>query len=133
MNYYRSQIVLILLALIAVIYTLFFYVQNAKLEKSGILTPFKVIEQGCRNSKGSSSVHISHNGEIYYIRLANKECLKYPKGSKIVLIYNDKFDYFYKPDGLSRDSYRLFFAFAFLLLSVLPWKMFMYRTSLKNR
>ena len=133
MRYYsRNQMILILFSFLAVLYTCFFYIQDSKLEKSGRLTTLKVVNQGCRNSKGSSSVHISYNGKIYYVRLANKECLKYPVGSKISLIYNHEFDYFYVPDGLMRDKYRLFFTLGFLFLSVIPWKSLVNKLSLKR-
>lgn len=129
--YHRNQKILILIAILVVLYNWFFYIQDSKLEKSGMLTVFKVIEQGCRSSKGSSSVHILYRGKVYYIRLANEECLEYPIGSKISLIYNDDFDYFYKPDGLKRNNYRLSFSIAFLFLSALPWNKFINRLDSK--
>jgi hypothetical protein len=122
MKYYnRNQKIVIIIAILVLIYNWFFYAQNSKLEQSSPMNTYQVIEQGCRNSKGSSSVHISYNRKTYYIRLANGECLKYPIGSKISLVYNDDLDYFYKPDGKKRGRNRLFFSFCFLLLSVLPY------------
>ncbi len=67
-------------------------------------------------------MHINHKNKIYYIRLANRECQKFPVGSKIGLKYNDKLDYFYKPDGLKRDRNRLVFTGSFFILSIVPWK-----------
>ncbi|RRQ46714.1 hypothetical protein DTW91_04340 [Chryseobacterium sp. SC28] len=87
-----------------------------------MLKSHTIIEQGCRNSKGSSSVHIKYNKKIYYIRLANKECLKYPIGTEIQLSYNEQFDYFYKPDGLKRDKRRLLIIGVIFILSIIPWK-----------
>ncbi|OCK50741.1 hypothetical protein BA768_19195 [Chryseobacterium sp. CBo1] len=87
-----------------------------------MLKSYTIIEQGCRNSKGSSSVHIKYNDKIYYIRLANKECSKYPVGSEVKLSYNEQFDYFYKPDGLKRDRNRLLFLAIIFILSITPWK-----------
>lgn len=100
---YKNQYILTVCAVLGFLYTLFFYYQNSRLENPIMLKTYTIIEQGCRNSKGSSSVHIKYNNKIYYIRLANKECLKYPVGNEIMLSYNEQFDYFYKSDDLKRD------------------------------
>ncbi|MEH3114027.1 hypothetical protein [Pedobacter terrae] len=92
-----------------------------KLEETKNLITLKIIKQGCRSSQGSSSVHVMFNKKVYYIRLANEECLKYPIGTTISLIYDNTFDYLYKPDGLKRNKYRVLFSSAFLLLSIIPW------------
>ena len=62
-----------------VIYNDNFFFQNSRLEKE-MPVSHVVIDQYCRSSKGSSSFHINYNGKVYYVRMANQECLKYPKG-----------------------------------------------------
>ncbi|VFA40229.1 Uncharacterised protein [Chryseobacterium indologenes] len=119
---YKNQYILTICAILGFLYTLFFYYQDSRLENPNMLKSYTITEQGCRNSKGSSSVHIKYNNKIYYIRLANKECLKYPVGTEISLSYNKQFDYFYKPDGLKRDRNRLFFTAIIFILSIIPWK-----------
>lgn len=133
MNYYKYQKILGLLSFLAFLYVCFFYYQNSKLENFGKLELFEVINQGCRNSKGTSSVHISYNRKTYFIRLANGECYKYPVGSKITLIYNDYFDYFYFPNSLSRDRYRLIFTFSLFFFSILPWKIVLENWIIKKK
>lgn len=120
--YYRNQYILTICSILGLLYTLFFYYQDSKLENTKTLKAYSVIEQGCRNSKGSASVHIRYKDKIYFIRLANKECLKYPVGSIIKLNYNSEWDYFYKPDGLRRDRNRIIFTLIVLMLSTIPWK-----------
>lgn len=120
LSYSKVRPFLIGFLVLGVFYNVYFYLQNSRLEKE-VPVPHVVIEQYCRSYKGSSSVHINYNGRIYYVRMANQECLKYPKGAMIYLVYNDRHDYFYQPDGLRRDSFRLFFFSFLLLLSIIPW------------
>lgn len=119
---YKNQYILTICAALGFLYTSFFYYQDSRLENPSMLKSYTIIEQGCRNSKGSSSVHIKYNSKMYYIRLANKECLKYPIGTEIKLSYNERLDYFYKPDGLKRDKNRLLFTVVIFILSIIPWK-----------
>ena len=123
MNYSKIRPFLIAILVVGVAYNVYFYLQNSRLEKQ-VPVSHVVIEQYCRSYKGSSSVHINYHGKVYYVRMANEECLKYPKGSKISLVYNDRYDYFYQPDGSRRDSFRLFFFSFLLFLSIIPWNRF---------
>lgn len=119
---YKNQYILTIFSLIGFFYVLFFYVQDSNLERNNISKSYIIIEQKCRNSKGGSSVHIKYNNKIYIVGLSITECLKYPVGSKIKLIYNSEFDYFYKSDGLKRDTRRLLFVIIIFVLSIIPWK-----------
>lgn len=130
---YKNQYILTICAVLGFLYTLFFYYQDRGLENFSMLKSYTIIEQGCRNSKGSSSVHIKYFNKIYYIRLANKECLKYPIGTEIKLCYNEKFDYFYKPDGLKRDKNRLLFTGIIFMLSIIPWKKIINKKNIKSK
>jgi len=119
---YKNQYILTICAVLGFLYTLFFYYQNSKLESIKTLKAYTVIEQGCKKSRGGSSVHIKYNNKVYYIRLAIAECEKYPVGTEIKLNYNKQFDYFYKPDGLTRDKRRLLIIGVIFILSIVPWK-----------
>ena len=119
---YKNQYILTICTVLGFIYSLFYYFQNSKLENIKTLKAYSVIEQGCKKSKGGSSVHIKNKNKIYYIRLSIAECEKYPIGSKIMLNYNNEFDYFYMPDGLKRDKRRLLIISIIFSLSVVPWK-----------
>lgn len=124
LSYSKVRPFLIGFLVLGVIYNVYFFFQNSRLEKENAVSHV-VIEQYCRSSKGSSSVHINYNGKVYYVRMANQECLKYPKGSMIYLVYNQRHDYFYQPDDLQRDSFRLFFFSFVLLLAIIPRDMFL--------
>jgi len=119
---YKNQFILTICMVLGFLYLLFFYYQNLKLENIRTLKPYTIIEQGCKKSRGGSSVHIRYNNKVYYIRLAIAECEKYHVGSEIKLNYNKQFDYFYKPDGLTRDKRRLLITGAIFILSIIPWK-----------
>jgi len=54
--------------------------------------------------------------------LAIAECEKYPIETEIRLNYNKQFDYFYMPDGLTRDKRRLLIIGVIFILSIIPWK-----------
>lgn len=119
---YKNQYILTICVILGFIYTLFFYYHNSKLENIKTLKAYTIIEQGCKKSRGGSSVHIEYNDRVYYIRLSIAECEKYPVGSKIMLNYNHQFNYFYLPDGLKRDKRRLSIIGILFLLTVIPWK-----------
>ncbi len=93
-----------------------------EMENKGKLNFYSVFSQSCGNNRGSSSVYINYNQKVYSIRLPNVDCLKYPIGSKIGLIYNDKFDYFYIPDGLEKDISRLIFIGVVIIILLIKWK-----------
>lgn len=120
MNYAKIKPLLIGILTIGVAYNLYFYAEADKMEKA-VPQSFVVVEQHCRASKGSSSINFKYNGNLYSVRMANGECLKYPVGADIKLVYNDTYDYFYKQDGLETANFGLFFFSFLLLLSILPW------------
>lgn len=120
LSYSKFRPFIIGFLVLGVIYNVYFFFQNSRLEKENTVSHV-VIEQYCRYSKGSSLVQINYNGKVYDVRMANQECLKFPKGSMIYLVYNDRYDYFYQPDGLRKDSFRLFFFSFLLLLAIIPW------------
>lgn len=120
MNYSKIRYLLIGILAIGVAYNLYFYREDVKMEKA-VPQCFVVVEQYCRASKGSSLINIEYNGNLYSVRMANGECLKYPVGAAIKLVYNDTHDYFYKQDGLVKARFRLFFFSFLLLLSTIPW------------
>lgn len=126
MNYLSLRPYLIGFLIIGVVYNLFFYTEDVKMEKMAPKS-YRVKEQYCRVSKRSSSIFISHNSKNYIIRMSNNDCLNYPVGSDIKLVYNDRYDYFYKQDGLQKGIFKIFF-FSFLLcLSIIPWSRFSIR------
>ncbi|WP_316838574.1 hypothetical protein [Pedobacter gandavensis] len=126
-DYNGTQKVFIVLALFCIVYNLFFYFQDANLEKEGLVKLYEVNRQLYRRSKTISSIQVYFKGKVHRIRMGSEESLKYPVGSKIRLIYNDEFDYFYRPGGLTHSLGKVFIALAFLILSALPWDKFMYR------
>lgn len=130
--YDKKQFIIILISIVVNAYALFFYFEDREMEKSGTLKFHEVLLQSCRNYKGGSSLRISYGSKIYAVGLSNGECPKYPIGSKIGLIYNVRFDYFYKPDGLKRDRNRLFFTGSIFVLSMLPWRKFNLRKRNKH-
>lgn len=123
MNYSKIRPFLIAILVVGVAYNLYFYMEDVKMEGM-VPQSFIVKEQYCRFSKGSSSIHIDHDGKNYIVRMANGDCLKYPIGSEIKLVYNERFDYFYKQDGLQKGAFRLLFFSFLLFLSLLPWSRF---------
>lgn len=120
LSYSKIRPFLIGILAIGVAYNLYFYREDVKMEKV-VPQSFVVVEQYCRASKGSSSINIEYNGDQYSVRMANGDCLKYPVGAEIKLVYNDTHDYFYKQDGLAKVSFRLYLFSFLLLLSVVPW------------
>lgn len=122
MNYSKIRPFVIVIFVVGVAYNLFFYLEDSKLEKVKPQS-FRITEQYCREIK-NSTIYIVHRGKKYSIRMANGDCPKYPVGSEISLVYNIKYDYFYKQDGLKTATYKLLFFSFFLLLSIIPLSRF---------
>jgi len=122
MNYSKIRPFLIVILVVGVAYNLFFYLEDSKLEKAKPQS-FRITEQYCREIK-NSAIYIVHRNKKYSIRMTNGDCPKYPVGSEISLVYNEKYDYFYKQDGLKTATYKLLFFPFLLLLSIIPWNRF---------
>ncbi|WP_312332575.1 hypothetical protein [Sphingobacterium sp.] len=127
MNSKKIRIFLIGAVAIGVAYNIYFYREDVKMESS-VARSFLVEEQYCRTSKGSSSINVKYKGKLYAVRMANEECLKYPVGSHIELVYNEMHDFFYKKDGLAKAKLRVFFFLFLLFVLVIPWERFFKKT-----
>ncbi len=127
MNSKKIRIFLIGAVAIGVVYNICFYREDVKMESS-VARSFLVEGQYCRSSKGSSSINVKYKGKLYAVRMANEECLKYPVGSHIELVYNEKHDFFYKKDGLAKAKLRMFFFLFLLFVLVIPWERFFKKT-----
>jgi len=134
-KYYQSvQLYFFIGGIILFTYTLFFYFQNAELERSGTTKSYRVVDQNCKSYKGGSSIYVFYNNKTYKVGIAWRGCLAYPVGSEIRLIYNERFDYMYRPNGLTRDINRLIFSGLLLIISASPWKLLLsYVKRIKNR
>ncbi|MCW8309710.1 hypothetical protein K7A41_00550 [Sphingobacterium sp. InxBP1] len=129
MNTKKMRMFLIGTLAIDVVYNIYFYREDVKMESS-VAGSFLVEEQYCRSSKGSSSINVKYKGKLYSVRMANEECLKYPVGSHINLVYNEAHDFFYKKDRLATAKLRVFFFLFLLLISVIPWGRFLEKNAL---
>ena len=124
MNLRKMRIFFISAFAIGVAYNLYFYKESVKMENS-VARSFMVEKQYCRASKGSSSINVRYKGKLYTVRMANGECLKYPVGSNIKLVYNETHDFFYKKDMLVAATFRVLFFLFLFLISVIPWERFL--------
>jgi len=119
LSYSKSRPFIIVFLVLGTIYNVFFLLEDNKLEKLKSQL-FTITGQYCQASK-NSSVSIEFKSKSYRISMSNAECPKYPIGSKISLVYNDKYDYFYQQDGLKTSTFKLFFFSFLLFLSIIPW------------
>lgn len=118
------RIFLVCILAIGVVYNMYHYMEAVKMESS-VAQSFVVEKQYCRASKGSSSINVKYKGKLYSVRMANGECVKYPIGSHIKLVYNETHDFFYKKDMLASAKLRVFFFLLLFLISVIPWERFL--------
>lgn len=81
------------------------------------------VKQFCGGTK-NNRVYILYREKLYKIWMVNKECLNHPVGSKLELIYNSQWDYFYRPDGLKGDIRRLYLFSILFILSIIPYKIY---------
>ncbi|WP_144034514.1 hypothetical protein [Sphingobacterium sp. 1.A.5] len=113
---------------IGIVYNIYFYRESIKMEK--VASQNFVVEKQYCGSRKNNSIEIRYKENLYKVRVGSKECSKYPVGAEIKLVYNDKYDYFYKQDGLVTARYRLFFFSITLLVYIIPWKRIFKKNSL---
>ncbi|MBB2145492.1 hypothetical protein GM921_08360 [Pedobacter sp. LMG 31464] len=119
--YYKTQIGIIITVTIGCLVALFLFFQNKQTDQNSPIKKHTIVSLTYRTNRGSS-VQINQNGKNYFIRISFDANKMYKVGSEIGLRYNEKFDYFYIPDGQKRDSGRLIFLGIIFILSVVPWK-----------
>lgn len=121
--YYRYQWICVLIALGFLIASIFYYNEATKLETMP-MSDYIIIGQYCHSYQKQSSVHIEYKGKTYTIRVKEKECRNYPINSLIQLVYNNKYDYFYKPDNMKGSIAKVKVMGLLFLLILLPLKYF---------
>ena len=121
--YYKYQWVCAFIALFFFVASIFYYIQAKQLETEPMLS-YIITGQYCHSYQKQSSVHIDYKGSKYTIRIKKKECRSYPIGSQIRLVYNDKYDYFYRPDDLKGSIAKVKVRSVLFLLTLLPLRYF---------
>lgn len=121
--YYKYQWICALIALgFLVVSIVYFY--EAKHLESISTSEYIVVEQYCHSYQKKSSVHIKYKEKTYKIWIKWNECENYPVDSRINLVYNNKYDYFYRPDRLKGAIAKLKVRCVLFLLTLLPLKYF---------
>lgn len=121
---YKNQIFYIFIALFFFFYATFYYVQNKRLERLGVLHDQEIVKKYCSVApRRVSSITVIRGDKSYYVRVKSEECLSFEIGDKVKLYYNEKYDYYYLPGSLKVHSIRLSITGIVLFLVLLPWKL----------
>lgn len=120
--YNKNHLIFILVIFIGFIYSLYKYFNYEKIINEYLPIEKIVIGQSCKPyTKLVSSIVIEENGKKYNVELYYNECIKYPKFSKIRLLYNNKKDEFLYPLKSPKNNRNVLFLGIILLISIIPW------------
>jgi len=132
--YSRNQLGIIFIIIVGIFYS--FYLDNVYYEtiKMNEANEYIVIQQNCNYSpKMISTIFIKKNNKQYSIKVDKKTCEKYPKNSKIKVFYNNNTDKFiYKVENYNGKN-RLTLLIIILLISFLPWSLWISKLEKKQR
>jgi len=123
--FFKYQLYYALISLIFFSHAIFYYYQNSHLEKTATLSKQLITDISCSVApRSKSSIKVIKNDRVYSVDLPSERCLKLNKGEKILLYYNEKYDYYYLPGALRIHLIRVIVTGSILILLVLPWKFF---------
>lgn len=87
--YTNNQKFIIILLIIGLFYVIYSFLKYDRILENGIMVERTVISQNCRAyTKLESGVIIRDENKEYNVKLDYGNCIKYPKNSKIKLIYD---------------------------------------------
>lgn len=133
--YSKNQLGIISIIIIGIFYSIYLDNQYYDTIKNGKLYESIVIKQNCHYSRRrmNSSVLIFENNKKYYVKLSHNECQKYPRYSKIKVYYNKRADKFIYKGKNYNGKNRLIFLLTILLVSFLPWSIWISKNETKKR
>ncbi len=107
--------------MIGLLYMIYSFLKYDRIIKNGVQVEKFVISQSCRAyTKLASGVTISDRNKKYNIKLDYGNCVRYPKNSKIKLVYDKDSDTYIYP--VKTQNYgKVYFLGCILILSLLPW------------
>ncbi|MFA7444645.1 MAG: hypothetical protein WCY89_01760 [Flavobacteriaceae bacterium] len=121
--YHKNQLFYLVVAILFFGYALFFYLQNDP--TTTYVGEYLIVNKRCSAApRISSYVEIEKEGKAYTINLSEQKCRNYAIGQKIILNYNEKYDYFFHADSQRNkvDNFRLIVSSIAVFLLLLPWK-----------
>lgn len=120
----KNQIFYIFIALFYFLYATFYYVQNERLERLGVVHDQEIVKKYCTVApRSASSIMVIRGDKSYHLRVKSDECLSFEIGDKVKLYYNEKYDYYYLPGSLKLHFIRFLITGIILFLILLPWKL----------
>jgi len=122
--FFKYQLFYALISLMFFSYTMFYYYQNSHLEKTASLSKQLITDISCSVApRSKSTIKVIGNNRVYSVDLPSERCLELNKGEKILLYYNQKYDYYYLPGALRIHLIRVITTGSILILLAFPWKL----------
>jgi hypothetical protein len=122
-KYYKNQIVIIFIIILGLLFTIKQFIEYNDTIKNNNVFITKIIKQNCHAApRMKSTIWINFNKKTYSVGIPYNECVNYPVGESIQVLYNknnDKFIYRVKNPKYLKNIVLLGM---FLLISFLPWQ-----------
>ena len=122
-KYYKNQILIIGIIVLGLLFTIKQFIEyNDTINEDNIFIT-KIIKQNCHAApRMKSTVWINFNKKIYSIGIPYNECVNYPIGDNIKVLYNKNNDEFIYKVKNPKYLKNIFLLGIFLLISLLPWQ-----------
>ncbi|KPE49787.1 hypothetical protein [Chryseobacterium indologenes] len=122
-KYYKNQVLIIVIIVLGLLFTIKQFIEYNDTINTDNIFITKIIKQNCHAApRMKSTVWINFNEKIYSIGIPYNECVNYPIGNNIKVLYNKNNDEFiYKVEN-PKYLKNIILLGIFLIISFLPWQ-----------
>jgi hypothetical protein len=122
-KYYKNQILIIFIIVLGLLFTIKRFIEYTDTVKENNFFITKIIKQNCNAApRMISTVWINFNKKTYSVGLPYEECVNYPVGNNIRVLYDRNNDTFIYRVENSKYLKNIVLLGIFLLISLLPWQ-----------
>lgn len=122
-KYYKKQILIIIIIILGLIFTVKQFMEYNETIKNDNVIITRIVKQNCHAApRMKSTIWINFNKKTYSVGIPYSECVNYPVGDNIKVLYNLRNDIFiYRVDN-PKYLKNIVLMGVFLLISFLPWQ-----------
>lgn len=122
-KYYKNQILIICVIILGLLFTVKQFMEYNETVNEDNIFITKIIKQNCHAApRMKSTIWINFNKKIYSVGIPYNECVNYPVGDNIKVLYNKNHDEFIYRVKKPKYLTNIVILGIFLLVSFLPWR-----------
>lgn len=120
--YFENQIPSIILVVIGLAITLYFYQRNKNIVEKNNIVQTEVVNKSCNGSKRTTSIDVYFNKSIYKIKYGYNKCTKINLGDRIELYYDEKNNVLIQSEMVGQNLFQIIFLLIVFIMFLIPWK-----------